>query len=151
MNHRHIDVYPIITLLLTIPIAVQAEPTFEIPVKSTNSLETRVAFLERRVNDLVAKLTCVSAASTSTEFVFEGCNVNVHNGDGMTDTQNGLGNLIIGYNENGLTAPAPDFRDGSHNLVVGPDHTYSSSGGFVAGRGNDVTGKYSSVSGARVT
>lgn len=38
-------------------------------------------------------------------------------------------------------------RTGSHNLVVGRGHNYTSYGGFVAGRHNSVSGPYASVSG----
>jgi hypothetical protein len=58
----------------------------------------------------------------------------------------GLGNLIIGYNE-----PPDDFdtedREGSHNLVIGPRHRFSSWGGLVAGYDNTITGPYCTVSG----
>ena len=60
---------------------------------------------------------------------------NIHVQDGSGDTAgaiNGLGNLLIGYNENGAGF-IPGERDGSHNLLVGEGHRYSSYGGFVAG------------------
>jgi hypothetical protein len=41
----------------------------------------------------------------------------------------------------------PNNRTGSHNLVVGRPHPYSSFGGFVAGMSNAVTGPGASVSG----
>jgi hypothetical protein len=63
-------------------------------------------------------------------------------GTGSTGTLNGLGNLIVGYNEE-----SGQTRTGSHNLVVGPLHTYTSYGGLVAGHENTVGGPYSSVSG----
>jgi hypothetical protein len=78
------------------------------------------------------------------EVIFEGCNVHVRSGAGATDAPvNGLGNLIVGYNE---ALPTQD-RTGSHNLVVGRFHTYSSYGGLVAGEGNAVTGAGASVTG----
>ena len=60
-----------------------------------------------------------------------------------------LGNLIIGYNEQALAGPPlpREVRTGSHNLVVGDFHTYTSFGGFVAGNQNRVTHKHASVSG----
>ncbi len=54
---------------------------------------------------------------------------------------NGLGNLIIGYNEMQRTG------SGSHNLVVGMGQNFSSFGGLVAGQGNAISGPYASVSG----
>jgi hypothetical protein len=38
-------------------------------------------------------------------------------------------------------------RGSSHNLIVGPEHTYSSYGGLVAGWYNAVTAAFTSVSG----
>ena len=61
---------------------------------------------------------------------------------------NGLGNLIIGYNETGAVLHGDlEVRTGSHNLVVGPGHTYSSYGGVVAGFMNRATGVYATVTG----
>ena len=58
----------------------------------------------------------------------------------------GLGNLVVGYNE------PPDFlgagdRTGSHNIIVGEQHIYSSFGGFVAGVKNTIIGRHASVGG----
>src|SRR5262245_4680740 len=76
-----------------------------------------------------------------TTLQFTGINVQIVSGSGLTDNPvNGKGNLIVGYNE-GSTGT------GSHNLVVGKGHTYSSYGGFVAGHGNTVNAPFASVSG----
>jgi hypothetical protein len=76
---------------------------------------------------------------------FSAVNVQVVDGSGDTDGDtNGLGNLIVGYNED---AESARDRSGSHNLVVGSEHTFSSYGGFVAGLENAVTGPNSTVSG----
>jgi hypothetical protein len=77
---------------------------------------------------------------------FSGVNVQVVSGSGATGgVINGTGNLIVGYNEN-----VADSRTGSHNLVVGPFHTYTSSGGLIAGANNTVSGNSSSVAGGNV-
>jgi len=60
-----------------------------------------------------------------------------------TGTLTGLGNLVIGYDENPFSSP----HNGSHNLVVGPEHGFSSVGGLVAGLRNFVTGAFATVSG----
>lgn len=86
-----------------------------------------------------------------------GVNLQVVNGLGATNgnptdpefdqfgTQvNGLGNLIVGYNEDTFQTPN---RTGSHCIVVGLGSSYTSFGGFVAGRDNTVGGPYASVSG----
>ena len=73
--------------------------------------------------------------------IFRGTNVLVQSGLGRTDEVNGLGNLIVGYNEN-----IRDYdRTGSHNLVVGDEHGYSSYGGAVFGSYNRIEGPYASV------
>jgi len=58
-----------------------------------------------------------------------GANLHLRNGMGMTDTENSLGNLILGYNENLFGFE----RTGSHNLAVGSLHGWTSHGGLVAG------------------
>jgi hypothetical protein len=82
--------------------------------------------------------------------VIEGLNVQIVNGLGATngnrldpysvdpdDVQtNGLGNLILGYNEPGYSTPA---RTGSHGLVLGTAGSYSSFGGIVSGSSNAVS------------
>ncbi len=87
---------------------------------------------------------------------FTGVNVQVVNGLGATNGSpnddgsvdplvtrtNGLGNLIVGYQEG---RPAGNDRTGSHNLVVGLGQSYSSFGGLIAGGLNTVSGPYGSV------
>jgi hypothetical protein len=139
----------------------------------TSALAARVATLEGQVATLDTALSAVQAelaglqgdldATTSalaaaqatiacmsrvdTDVFFVGCNVHVRSGAGTTEAlPNGLGNLIIGYNEESFPG-VPENRAGSHNLVVGPGHSYSSVGGFVAGRDNAVSGVNASVGG----
>ena len=96
--------------------------------------------LLNRIIELETKLASVSVVGD--DVIFEGVNVVVRNGGGATDTINGTGNLIVGYDEVG---DGP--KSGSHNLVVGSKHTYTSFGGFVAGIQNTISGENSSVSG----
>jgi len=106
------------------------------------SLETQVADLEAEngaqqaeIDELKAKLASVSVDGD--RVVFEGVNVQIVNGTGTTDgTPNTLGNLIVGYNE--LRDYGNDRR-GSHNIVVGQRHRYSSNGGLVAGYQNTIS------------
>lgn len=88
-------------------------------------------------------LNYLSIDTNTDSVVFTGANVYVQSGGGSTNaTINGLGNLIVGYNEdNG------DVRTGSHNLIVGSNHSYSSFGGVVFGYDNSVSGIFSSVTG----
>lgn len=76
------------------------------------------------------------ASQVGNEVTFSGCNVNIRNGAGSTGATNGLGNLVVGYNE--ATGPTP--RTGSHNLVVGQEHAYSSSAGLIVGKDNYASG-----------
>ena len=81
------------------------------------------------------------------EIEISGANLLVNSGVGQTDAAvNGLGNIIIGYDE----ATIGDTKTGSHNLVVGPNHNYSSYGGIVVGWDNSITGPYSSVTGGSI-
>jgi len=107
---------------------------------------------------------------------FSGANVHVNNGEGSTDTVNGLGNLIVGYDEVASSATgfctvvtldgsAPSGpigcavlggiwggaaqKIGSHNLAVGAGHNYTQYGGVVSGLNNTIAGVYSSVTGGR--
>ena len=53
--------------------------------------------LAQRIKDLEYKLEYVSGGPN--EVVITGANLRIVNGLGTTDTTNGLGNLIVGYNE----------------------------------------------------
>lgn len=85
------------------------------------------------------------ATVSGTDVFFTGCNVHIVNGEESTDDFNGLGNLIIGYNE---ASPEND-RSGSHNLVIGRYHTYSNYGGLLAGESNVITGAHASITAGR--
>jgi len=82
--------------------------------------------------------------------IFEGANIHIRNGNTSMATYNcdpaGLGNLIIGYNEENPDVN-PQLRSGCHNLVVGSEHNYTGFGGFIVGFSNTISGAYSSVSG----
>jgi hypothetical protein len=82
---------------------------------------------------------------TDGRVVFTGVNVQVIDGSGDTAGEpNGLGNLIVGYDARNSDA---DAKSGSHNLVVGDDHSYASFGGLVAGHDNALGGASASVPG----
>ena len=92
---------------------------------------------------LEAKLESMSVDGD--DVTFSGVNVHIVNGTGTTDgTVNGLGNLIVGYNE---SRDLGNNRTGSHNIVVGDRLNYSSYGGLVVGNFNTISGSYASVSG----
>ncbi len=125
-----------------------------------NGFDARVDALEARIEELEALVVTLEARivpdlSTYLRIgthngqpaaLFEAVNVMVVNGTGSTaGATNGLGNLIVGYDEFG--GNPRDIKSGSHNLVVGTEHSYGSLGGFVAGRNNTVSREYASVSG----
>ena len=72
--------------------------------------------------------------------------------DFATHRTNGLGNLIIGYQENRTDDGVGDtddsnYRTGSHNLVVGAMNNYWSWGGLIVGARNAMGGWLSTVAG----
>ena len=100
-----------------------------------------------------------------------GVNLQIVNGTNSTESINGAGNLIVGYDEantntrivcslatdanaGSLNTEAKCLgaggtvairqKTGSHNLVMGSQNSYSSAGGIVAGRGNFITELYAS-------
>jgi hypothetical protein len=109
---------------------------------------------------------------------FHGANVQIVNDAGSTATVNGLGNLIVGYDEADTSGvfycnigatpagvPITDepactavgglwtgsgFKSGSHNLVGGAENNYSSFGGAVLGKQNAINNHYAVVSGGNV-
>jgi hypothetical protein len=86
--------------------------------------------------------------------ILAGYNLQVVNGSG-SNTKNGLGNVIVGYNldttiNDGCNFGMPSSnRTGSHNLIVGDGHAYSGTGGFVTGYYNRIEGDGASVVGGR--
>ena len=120
--------------------------TLQIP----SALDARVAQLERKT----ASLT-VDAAGHNVYLT--GVNLHIRSGLGATNGNpadprqmtvstavNGRGNLIIGYDE---AHPTASDKSGSHNLVLGVDHSYSSFGGLVAGRQNTISAPFAVASG----
>src|SRR5262245_41053418 len=77
--------------------------------------------------DILSHLSVVQLPDGLGGFVYtirlSGANFQTVNGTGSTDTINGLGNLIVGYNE--LGNPHGDNRTGSHNIVGGRKNTFS--------------------------
>jgi len=108
-------------------------------------LQSQVASLSSQVASLKATLNGVTRAKQHgvETLTISGENVQIVNGSGDETASNGLGNLILGYNDN----PDALDRTGSHNLVVGDDNGYTSYGGIVAGYGNLISGIYASASG----
>jgi hypothetical protein len=125
-----------------------------------STLQAQVAALPD-VSGLVTLFSGVSRIGN--DIFFDGVNVNIRSGQGATNGSppgsglpirvNGTGNLIVGYNEvidpyNGDGTPV-SRKVGSHNIVVGAGHNYSSYGGLVAGSDNIISNFYASVTGGR--
>jgi hypothetical protein len=117
--------------------------------KEQKGLEQRVSALESLLKHLSRK---------GNEVTITGANLHIVNGLGSTDCfdeaqsqeipdcPNGVGNLIVGYNESRVPA-GEDIRTGSHNIVVGQLHNFSRFGGLVVGDFNTISGDFASVSG----
>jgi hypothetical protein len=136
------------------------------------SLERIVLTLQSEVNTVRDGLAAVQASNVQAldpfvsvdpnpeigvagpHITFSGANIHIVSGSGTTDdggTPLGLGNLIIGYDEDpGPGSPLnPGDRGGSHNLVIGRFHrfTLAAFGGLVAGETNTISNTAASVSG----
>jgi hypothetical protein len=100
------------------------------------AMKTRLASIESLLQHF---------SRSGNEVFIVGANLNIRSGAASTAaTVNGLGNLVVGYNE---ARSAGSNKTGSHNIVVGEQNNYSSYGGLVAGINNTVSGEYASVSG----
>ena len=95
------------------------------------------------VSDLQGKLVFVDVDGT--DMFITGANLHIRNGTTHTFIANGVGNLIVGYNED--RPFGPNVRTGSHNVVVGAWNNFSSYGGLVVGSFNTISGSFASVSG----
>ena len=137
-----------------------------------SSLQTSNATLQSQVTALQNELTAARSVLALAPYVsvdrnpeigvvgpniiFSGVNIHIVSGSGATDDNlskggslTGLGNLIIGYNEDpadpalrfGGTPLGPGDRGGSHNLVVGRGNTFTKAafGGLVVGEVNKIS------------
>jgi hypothetical protein len=116
--------------------------------KGPKGLAQRVAALEELLKHF---------SREKNEIFITGANLHMVNGLGQTDCgteeepipdcPNGLGNLIVGYNELREDPHQPNVRTGSHTVVVGSEHNFSSFGGLIVGRENEISGAFASISG----
>lgn len=124
------------------------------------ALETQVANLQAEVDgfssdlaDLQGRVSTVEDVTTPMtlttidgypSIVVEGVNIHLRNGLGGTNTDNGLGNLVLGYNES-RADPADNIRTGSHIVVTGREQNYEGSAGFLGGYQNTLNADYGSI------
>ena len=122
--------------------------------KTVKSQKSKIASLSSRLSTVehssVMHLSPYVSLETTTinglagpHVIFTGVNLHVRSGAGQTDDANGLGNLIVGYDE--MLASTETSRTGSHNLVVGHGNKFTSFGGFVGGWGNYISSPFASV------
>jgi len=110
-----------------------------------NSQQTTINSQQTAINTLSAKLQYVT--TTGHDMTLTG-NLHVISGAGATNASvNGLGNIIIGYNELQSGSGAVNKRTGSHCLILGTQNNYTSYGGIVAGQGNTIGGSYAGITG----
>jgi hypothetical protein len=81
---------------------------------------------------------------TGPHVIFHHANVHVESGTAPTAVP-GLGNLIVGYNE--MPTIQGWSRAGSHNLIVGPSHSFSSTAGAVFGISNVISAEHATILG----
>lgn len=142
-----------LAIILLVPLMVQSNEK-----SKKEALEGKIAELTQRVADLEAKLRFVSVTTESMSglvgphMIFEGVNIHVRSGSGSTSDNiargeplTGLGNLVIGYNEIIPSTPMP--RTGSHNLIIGPWHSYSSYSSLISGSNNKTSAPFTSITG----
>ena len=135
------------------------------------TLQNQVTTLQNSPAFLLGQYLTVDTANN--RIVFTGANVQIVNGGGATHSVNGLGNLILGYNEEIIADTgtpicslgdfttqedceaaghtwALNHKNGSHYLIVGPFHNYSQSGGIISGWQNSSNNLYASVIGGNL-
>jgi len=172
-------------------IAAEVNENFDSLKTSINDNDAKIAALRQTIADLQSELSkakfaistvqnsnimamepYVTLASTSygPKILFYGVNIQLVNNTGSTSTPNGLGNLIVGYdnqsfatiyfcthgnykNETDCTANGYNWttssKSGSHNIIVGDENSYSYTGGLVAGFQNIINNKFSVAIGGR--
>jgi hypothetical protein len=135
------------------------------------NMQATVDSMEAYVNQLQAYIEIDETTFPSQPVVrIVAANLQVVNGSDATANINGTGNLIIGYDETDASALTVctygafldqasceaaeetwgnNHKSGSHNLIIGPGHSYSQFGGLVAGHTNVVNFFHSSVTGGQ--
>jgi hypothetical protein len=116
---------------------------------SVGQLQATVGQQQATITALQAKLAKVTVSADGNDITISGANLHIVNGMGSTDAKpfNGLGNLIIGYNESRKEFREADVRTGSHNLIVGSQNNYSSYAGICVGNYDTISAPFAAVSG----
>jgi len=126
-------------------VSVATESEMSALQEQVSALQSANATLANEVSALQQTLSKVSydphGLNGQPTLTISGANLQVVNGTGDTDGTNGLGNLILGYDE------SPGTQTGSHNIMLGYDQTFTSYGGIIGGWNNSLTGPNSLVFG----
>ena len=158
----------IVTFLLMSPVAATALECGDVDANGVVAASDALMVLKTAVGEATS-MTCEQAQTTGdlqarvtqleallahftvegNNLVLSGMNLQIINGEGSTDTVNGLGNLIVGYDETDVNKhnDPVDEKTGSHNLIIGAEHTYTSFGAIVAGEDNESDAPGASVLG----
>jgi hypothetical protein len=139
-------------------VKTQAQAPEEVEAQEQEEVEAQALTLEQRVARLESKLRHVTRSGRN--LFITGANLNIRNGlrstdcgetegEPIPDCPNGLGNLIVGYNEPRDPVAGETIRTGSHNVVVGQRHNFSCIGGLVIGHFNTIHGDFAAVSGGQ--
>src|SRR5215510_10299714 len=94
------------------------------PLQSGTAADTQPRGMAERMATLEHKLSAMAFDDAANEVVITGANLRIVNGLESTITTNGLGNLIVGYNEprqvpgcDPHVVSCENTRTGSHNVV----------------------------------
>ena len=162
-------VISVLGTLATAAAIAQARPSIAALQSQIMAQQVQIATLESApIQGLNGYVTMDLSTPSRPTLRVAGANLQVVNGLGVTGTVNGLGNVIVGYDETNSGLPAVcsfgqyvdqtsctsgggtwavAHKSGSHNLVLGYGHRYSRYGGLLAGYSNTANGLYVSVGG----
>jgi hypothetical protein len=143
--------WTLLALAVSFPLFGQGTLTYERIICLTPEQEEilshmSIVYLDDGAGNLVHKtirmdgvnLQIVNGLDSTNGFPFDPDSV-----DPADTVINGVGNLVVGYNE--LGNPFGDYRRGSHNIVVGHGNSYTSFGGFVGPRDNTTSAPFACV------
>ena len=107
-------------------------------------MQAQITALQSQVASLEASAVpglgdYVSVDDSAHTVLVSGANLQVHNGYGA-NWSNGLGNVIVGYNQLQAEQDPVDTRNGSHNMVIGNGHYYTGMHNLISGGTNRALG-----------
>jgi hypothetical protein len=116
----------------------------------------RIGELEDKIAQLEAKLQYVTIENgeinnlLGPHIIFTGANIHIRSGDpDPINGPNGVGNLVVGYNNDHEVILQEGDRIASHVVVIGNEHRYTSITGLVSGYWNTISGGGATVTGGQ--